>query len=157
MMYYFIESAPKFMDYPAVNVVSNENETIELDIDWQNSVMLNDELRQYELYLNNQSVYIGKSTNLVYRLNASLFDCRSRELSANNSSSLVRKNGFSKNAAGFFEISIELRVRTVKSNLTTRVLKIPFDCPCIFQNHIAHKIISYFNARHFFLLLSQSV
>jgi hypothetical protein len=109
------------MDYPTVNVVSNENETIVLDIEWQNSIKLNDELRSYEFYLNNQSIYAGKSTNLVYKLNASLFDCLSDNL-----------GNFSKNYknAGYFMIQIVLQVRTAKSKLTTPPLKIPFNCTC---------------------------
>jgi hypothetical protein len=114
------------MDYPIVNIISNENETIVLDIDWQNSIKLNDELKAYELFLNNQSIYAGKSTNLVYMLNASLFDCVSDRF-AN-----LSKHGY-KNV-GYFFAHLELRVRTANSKLVTPILKIPFNCTCKINN-----------------------
>ena len=113
-----LPESPKFKEHPTVNILMYENQTILLDINWQNSVNLNDELKLFELNLNNRTIYVGKSTNLVHTLNTSLFECI-----------LDRTSNYSRTyKGGYFLIDLEIKVKTAKYSLTSPILVIPFNC-----------------------------
>jgi hypothetical protein len=89
------------VEEPRIQILSNNNKSVVLDIDWAKSVILNDELKSYELLINDRSFYIGKSTNLIHMYNFS--NCIQYENDLND---------FDDNKNGYIELKIELRVKT---------------------------------------------
>ena len=113
-----------------LETLSNKSTLVKLD--WTNSFLLNGPLVSYHLFINNNSVYQGKSSLVVASIKPE--ECTFKKFT----------NQYGVTIRGYFNIlNIELQVRTVYTNETIQQVKKPLNCTrtyIIFPRHFIFQI-----------------